>query len=76
VAASHEPEYAALVWEPPDEPWQYRVLDLLPPGVDLAQLEQARKLTPTQRVEAAMRLAEIAEAIWRARAKRDEAPPR
>jgi hypothetical protein len=48
---------------PIDEPWQYRLLDLLPPGVDRAQLEAALKLTPTERLEAAVRILELAEEI-------------
>jgi hypothetical protein len=44
------------------------VLDALPPGIDLAQLEQQRRMTPTERVDAAQRLVELAEAVRTARA--------
>lgn len=47
------------MWFPVDEPWQYRVLDRLPAGVDVAQLEQARRMTPTERVEAMQRVVEL-----------------
>jgi hypothetical protein len=52
------------MWRPVDAPWQFRVLDALPPGIDLAQLEQQRRMTPTERVEAAQKLLELAEAVW------------
>lgn len=59
--------YTPVMWFPVEQPWQYRVLDLLPPGVDFAQLEQARQMTPTERVEAMCRLVEFAEHVQRAR---------
>ena len=49
------------MWLPVEEPWQYRVLDQLPPGVDPSQLERARNMTPTERVEAMVRLIELGE---------------
>jgi hypothetical protein len=55
------------MWFPVEQPWQYRVLDQLPPGIDEAQLEQARRMTPTERVEAMLRMVEIGEIIRRAR---------
>jgi hypothetical protein len=55
------------MWLPVDEPWQYRVLDRLPPGIDRAQLEAARRMTPTQRVEAMVRLVKLGEDIRRQR---------
>lgn len=55
------------MWFPAEEPWQYRVLDQLPPGVDDAQLAQARRMTPTERVEAMCRLVELGELMRRAR---------
>ena len=56
------------MWRPVDEPWQYRVLDALPPGVDEAQLEAALRMTPEERIDAAMRLMELAEELQRATA--------
>lgn len=47
------------MWFPPEQPWQYRILDRLPPGVDEAQLEQARRMTPTERVDAMQQLVEL-----------------
>jgi hypothetical protein len=58
------------MWFFVDEPWQYRVLDQLPAGIDRAQLEQARLMTPTERVEAVTRLMEFAEELQRGMAKR------
>jgi hypothetical protein len=55
------------MWFPPDQPWQYRILDQLPSGVDVAQLEQARRMTPTERVEAMCRLVELGEMLRHAR---------
>lgn len=55
------------MWFPEGEPWQYRILDALPSGVDDAQLEAALKMTPTERVEAARKLGELAEQLQRAR---------
>ena len=54
------------MWYPATEPWQFRVLDALPPSVDVAQLQAALALTPTERVEAAMRLNAFAEEIRQA----------
>lgn len=51
------------MWSFPDEPWQYRVLDALPPGIDHAQLARAKLLTPTERVEAMIALAEAGAAL-------------
>jgi hypothetical protein len=48
---------------PVDEPWQYRVLDALPAGVDRAQLERNLQLSPTERIEAMMTLVATAEAL-------------
>jgi hypothetical protein len=53
------------MWLFVDAPWQYRVLDCLPPGVDRAQLERARAMTPAERIEAATRLMELGEAMQR-----------
>lgn len=51
------------MWFFDDAPWQYRVLDCLPPGIDLAQLERARALSPAERIDAAMELMELGEAL-------------
>jgi hypothetical protein len=51
------------MWFFDDEPWQYRVLDRLPEGVDRAQLDRARMLSPTQRLDAAIALMEVGEAL-------------
>ncbi|MGH7297584.1 MAG: hypothetical protein ACRELB_21785 [Polyangiaceae bacterium] len=51
------------MWRFVDEPWQYRVLDCLPAGIDLAQLERARAMSPGERIAAATELMEIAEAL-------------
>lgn len=59
------------MWTWVDEPWQYRVLDQLPPGVDLAQLRAALRLTPTQRVEAVVALMKVAEDLQAARKRKD-----
>lgn len=58
------------MWFPVEEPWQYRVLDRLPPGVDEAQLERARRMTPTERVEAVVQLLDVAEQARRSLARR------
>jgi len=51
------------MWFFVDEPWQYRVLDALPRGVDLAQLEQMKRLTPSERLDAVARLMELGEEL-------------
>lgn len=56
------------MWFPVEQPWQYRILDTLPPGVDIAQLEAARRMSPTERIEAMVRLVELGAEIRRARA--------
>jgi hypothetical protein len=47
------------MWSFLEEPWQYRVLELLPPGVDRAQLAAAQRLTPTERLESVVALVEL-----------------
>jgi len=50
------------MWRPVDEPWQYRVLDSMPPSIDLEQLRRALEMTPTERLcamQAMMRTAEL-----------------
>jgi hypothetical protein len=59
------------MWLCVEEPWQYRVLDELPAGVDRAQLERAAALSPTERVEAVVRLMEIAERLQQSLHKRE-----
>ena len=34
----------------PERPWQYELLDKLPPSVDESQLDENLKLTPTERL--------------------------
>ncbi len=53
------------MWTFADAPWQYRVLDSLPAGIDRAQLERARAMSPAERIDAAMELMELAEAMRR-----------
>lgn len=60
------------MWSPPDEPWQYRILDALPPSIDPAQLERARRMTPTERIQAAMQIAALGDALARARRQQPE----
>lgn len=67
AARGERAKISILMWRPVDEPWQYRVLDQLPSGVDLGQLERAAKLTPAERIEAAIELMAIAEELRRAR---------
>jgi hypothetical protein len=54
------------VWFFVDEPWQYRVLDALPPGVDVAQLERARSMTPSERLDSVVEMMELGEELARA----------
>ncbi|MBI2391566.1 MAG: hypothetical protein HYV09_18405 [Deltaproteobacteria bacterium] len=53
------------MWRPVEEPWQYRVLDSMPPSVDLEQLRRALAMTPTERIEAMCELLRTAEALRR-----------
>lgn len=62
-----KPHRLFVMWFPVEQPWQYRILDALPSGVDAAQLEAARRMTPTERVEAMVRLVELGERMRRAR---------
>jgi hypothetical protein len=59
------------MWRPVESPWQYRILDAIPSGIDLAQLEAARNLTPQERVVAMMKLMQVVEQLQAAR-KRGE----
>lgn len=47
--------------------WDERILACLPPGVDLTQLREDLRLTPTQRIEKLQRLLEAFEALRPAR---------
>jgi len=51
------------MWRPVDEPWQYRVLDAMPPSVDVEQLNHALRMTLTERIVAMMKLVETAESL-------------
>ncbi len=67
-AASTRADAAArvtLMWRPVDEPWQYRVLDAMPPSIDIEQIKRALRMTPTERILAMMNAMEAAEALRR-----------
>jgi|LauGreDrversion4_2_1035121.scaffolds.fasta_scaffold325920_2 hypothetical protein len=53
------------MWHPVEEPWQYRVLDAMPPSIDLEQIKRARAMTLTERILAMMNVMEAAEALRR-----------
>lgn len=55
------------MWYPVDEPWQYRVLDALPTGIDEAQLRAGLAMSPAERIAAAEELARFAEELQAAR---------
>ena len=47
---------------PPDsprQPWQYRVLDCLPPSIDEADLRASLQLTPTERLQRVEQMAAL-----------------
>ena len=73
VRVVHKTRRLAFMWLPADQTWQYRVLDQLPSGIDVAQLERARRMTPTERVEAMVRLVALGEELRRGIARRREA---
>jgi hypothetical protein len=54
------------MWFFVEEPWQYRVLDQLKPGIDRAQLERTRQLTPSERIDAVVELMAVGEELQRA----------
>lgn len=58
------------MWRPVDEPWQYRVLDAMPPSIDTAQLARALAMSPTERIEAMVALMRTAEELRRGLAPR------
>ena len=60
--------YAPLqMWFFPEEPWQYRVLDCLAPGVDRAQLAAAERMTPTERLDGVVALLELGQELREAK---------
>lgn len=61
------------MWYFVDEPWQYRILDRLSPGVDRAQLERTLQMTPTERLEAVVELMALGEELREALAKKGAA---
>jgi hypothetical protein len=52
--------HASRMWSPPDRPWQYDVLDRLPPGIDESQIEYFLSLTPSERIDELQRLVDFA----------------
>ena len=40
----------------PERPWQYELLDKLPPSLDESQLDENLKLTPTERLEKMLKM--------------------
>jgi hypothetical protein len=58
-----------MMWRFIEEPWQYRVLDRLPQGVDPAQIAQMLKRTPTERLDAVVDFMLLAEEIRNALGK-------
>ena len=57
------------MWRPVENPWQYRILDSIPSGIDEAQLQAARSMSPHERVVALMKLMEVVEELQKARKK-------
>lgn len=55
-----------VTWHWTKEPWQYRVLDALPSGVDNAQLDHALSLSPTERLQSVVDLMKVAEDLQHA----------
>lgn len=51
------------MWRPCEAPWQYRVLDAMPPSIDPSQLSRALAMTPTERIEAMCALLRTAETL-------------
>lgn len=63
-----------MPWYPESEPWQYRVLDRMKPGVDRAQLAAALALTFEERLARAEELAALGEELRRAVAAKKAEP--
>lgn len=55
-----------MSWQPEGEPWQYALLDKMKPSVDLTQLEENLKLTPTERLERLAALMDFLDEVRRA----------
>ena len=51
------------MWRPAEHPWQYDLLDLLPPGIDEAQIDHFLLLTPSERIDELQRLVDFAEPL-------------
>jgi hypothetical protein len=51
------------MWRPAEHPWQYDVLDRLPPGVDERQMDHFLSLTPSERIDELQRLLDFAEPL-------------
>ncbi len=62
------------MWRPVEEPWQYRVLDAMPPSVDPSQLAHALTMSPTERIEAMCDMVRTAEELRRGLAPRRKGP--
>ncbi|MDX2089838.1 MAG: hypothetical protein SFX73_18425 [Kofleriaceae bacterium] len=58
------------MWKPVEHPWQYDLLDRLPSGVDATLIDEALSITPTQRIEKAVAMMRLAEALRAARERR------
>ena len=57
------------MWFFVDEPWQYRVLDPIPSGIDVAQIECARRMTLAERLDAVTELVDFGEQLRQGLAK-------
>lgn len=63
MATTDDPAAALPCAAPLAEPtWDQRILAVLPPGVDVGQLRENLRLTPTERVEQMLALVELIEA--------------
>jgi len=58
-------DYSLL--EPGEEPWDVRILKLLPSGVDETQIAENLKLTPEQRLRKMLAVLQSLEAVTRSR---------
>jgi hypothetical protein len=59
-----------MAWEPDNPAWQYVLLDQLPPSVDVSQIEESLRRTPTERLERMVKFIEFLDEVRRASGNR------
>ena len=58
--------FGHMPWEPTGTPWQYVLLDRMKPSIDVSQLQENLRLTPTERLQRLEALMDFLDEVRRA----------